>query len=344
MACERLPPLFLPHEFMVYRGMCSLYLGDAADAIQDFQTSLQLAQKSVANQASMLTKEVAKSLGSRGCEQRLKERRSPKRHAEKSMPCKSPRTRRTGQETPGQSNSKRSTATQEWQQYLPPEVASQEGFSVFECEVLYNVALCHLVANDHRAALLVCERLLEKEGILETLGPRSQCLVWFLIGICHMATSDMHNEQARHAFMQSYSFDPTYVDDFLRRHKKKKEAPTSLQAEAAAHAKTGRVGGPAAALRPLGGCPSRPALVHVPQRQAQETCNASQEAICCLRQDPVLLSARLPPCRLQILGAVFWGRPTVRGPFIRPPSLATPTSFTRLDLLTASLRPLRGTA
>jgi len=336
MACERLPPLFLPHEFMVYRGMCSLYLGDAADAIQDFQTSLELAQKSVAIQASGLTKEVAESPASRVCEQRRKERRSPKRHAEQSMPSKSLRTRGAGQQTPRKSDSKSSIATQEWQQYLPPEVSSQESFAVFECEVLYNIALCHLVANDHRAALLVCERLLHKDGILKSLGPRSQCLVWFLIGICHMAASDMQNEQARHAFMQSYSFDPTHVDDFLRRHKRKSEAPTSLQAEAAAHAKTGRVGGPAAALRPLGGCPSRPAVVHVPHRQAQETCNASQEAICCLRQDPALLSARLPPCRLQILGAVFWARPTVRWPFIRPPSLATPTSFTRLDLLPAS--------
>jgi len=295
-----------------------------------------LAQKSMAIQASALTKEVATCSGSSGSEQRVKERRSPRRHSEKSKPSRSPRSPGVGKETPMLPNSESSMTTQEWQQYLPPEVASQEGLAVFECEVLYNVVLCHLTANDHRAALLVCERLLEKEGILKSLGPRSQCLVWFLIGICHMATSDMQNEQARHAFLQSYSFDPTYVDDFLRRHKKKSEAPKSLQAEAAAHAKTGRVGGPAAALRPLGGCPSRPALVHVPQRQAQETCNASQEAICCLRQDPVLLSARLPPCRLQILGAVFWGRPTVRWPFIRPPSLATPTSFTRLDLLSAS--------
>jgi len=332
MACERLPPLFLPHEFMVYRGMCSLYLGDAADAIQDFQTSLELARKNVANQVLALTTSSTAS----GSEQRLKERRSPKRRAEQPTPSKSPRTRVAGQETPRQSSSQSDMATQEWQQYLPPEVASQQGFVAFECEVLYNMALCHLVAHEHQAALLVCEKLLERENVLESFGPRSQCLVWFLIGICHMATSDMHNEQARHAFVQSYSFDSTYVDDFLRRHKKKNEAPKNLHAEAAAYAKTGRVGGPAAAFRPVGGCPSRPAVVHVPQRQAQETCDASPEAICCLRQDPALLSARLPPCRLQILDAVFWARPTVRWPFIRPPSLATPTSFTRLDLLPAS--------
>lgn len=39
---DGLPVIFLPHELMVYRGACSLYLGDAT-AIQDFTVALELA-------------------------------------------------------------------------------------------------------------------------------------------------------------------------------------------------------------------------------------------------------------------------------------------------------------
>lgn len=39
---DGLPVIFLPHELMVYRGACSLYLGDATTAIQDFTVALDL--------------------------------------------------------------------------------------------------------------------------------------------------------------------------------------------------------------------------------------------------------------------------------------------------------------
>lgn len=41
---DGLPAIFLPHELMVYRGACSLYLGDSSTAIQDFTAARDLAR------------------------------------------------------------------------------------------------------------------------------------------------------------------------------------------------------------------------------------------------------------------------------------------------------------
>merc|ERR1711988_1040783 len=102
----------------------------------------------------------------------------------------------------------------------PPEVMSQAGQDEFECEMLYNIILCHLLAKDHRKALATCERLLERdrEAALASIGPSAQCLIWFLVGVCRLALGEGRSDVAREAFMHSYAFDPVYVDDFLRRH------------------------------------------------------------------------------------------------------------------------------
>merc|ERR1711865_78878 len=100
----------------------------------------------------------------------------------------------------------------------PPEVTSQAGQDAFECEMLYNITLCHLLVKDHRGALATCERLLSRPDALASIGPSAQCLIWFLVGVCRLALGEGRSEVAREAFMHSYAHDPVYVDDFLRRH------------------------------------------------------------------------------------------------------------------------------
>merc|ERR1719197_327078 len=95
---------------------------------------------------------------------------------------------------------------------------TQAGQDAFECEMLYNIVLCHILAKDHRAALATCERLLGRTDALASIGPSAQCLIWFLVGVCRLALGEGRSDVAREAFMHSYSHDPVYVDDFLRRH------------------------------------------------------------------------------------------------------------------------------
>jgi len=342
---DSLPVVFLPHELVMYRGVCSLYLGDLSTAIQDFASALELARQ----------------LATAAEEAQWDPRKPP-----------------VG---------------------LPPEVSSRQGLASFECECLYNVALCHLRARDYRAALASVERLLDRPEDLDSFGESAQGLIWFLAGMCNLAldSEDLPCEHlAREAFTRSYSFDSSYVDDFLRRH-----GQAQIQAEkqtAAAYR----------LLRPIGSCPVPP-----PRAPLREVCDAAPEAVCCLRAclhkprgipvepesaavdgegdveetkgvdngacdgdgiDQAMegdqldeavrtscsgqeagssqgalgvwssgvgsgggrrrtLASLLPPLRLQVRDVVIWCRPSVGWPHVPAPEWKPPTSLARLDLL-----------
>jgi len=302
---EQLPVLFLPHEFLLYRGVCSLYLGETAAAIQDLETAAELARRLAASSAD-------------GLEQK-------ENAADEPSSDRGPQA--------GTKGGAAATAENLRRRHLPPE----PGLEIFECEVLYNVAVCHLTAREYHSALVTCEQLLQRSRALQALATRTECLVWFLIGVCHLANGECRDELAREAFMRSYAHDPVYVDDFLRRHGRRHEPVgkgNSLppSASRALLPPRSRVGGPAAAMRPLGGCQLRPAWMHVPST-SREVCDAVPEAVCCLRHEPLMLSNSLPPCRLQVRDVVVWGKPSLAWPFIRPPDLVMPSSLARLDLL-----------
>eukprot|EP00930_Biecheleria_cincta_P032842 TRINITY_DN22760_c0_g1_i1.p1 TRINITY_DN22760_c0_g1~~TRINITY_DN22760_c0_g1_i1.p1 ORF type:complete len:1223 (+),score=266.39 TRINITY_DN22760_c0_g1_i1:158-3826(+) len=345
---DGLPALFLSHELILYRGICSLYLGDVCTAIQDFATALDLVQQLAAN---------------------------------------------VQQADWAYSGSK-------LQRMLPPEVASREGLAAFECECLYNIALCHLRdGRDPRAALDAVERLCERQEAVESLGASADSLVWFLAGICHLALGSEANEQhAKEAFGRSYSSDPAYVNDFLRRHSRSMQDQQQSAGEPSRYPSL---------FRPIGGCP---VPVRVPLKE-REACDAPPEAICCLRKMPgsspatatravletsleedeqtdahlgdegqdgqlggeqhsivgssgtagraeggnasfassigggsrsrQLLSTLLPPLRLTVRDVVIWGRPSVGWPHVCAPEWTPPTILARLDLLRNSL-PVAG--
>merc|ERR1719197_2276621 len=141
---------------------------------------------------------------------------------------------------------------------------TQAGQDAFECEMLYNIVLCHILAKDHRAALATCERLLNRADALASIGPSAQCLIWFLVGVCRLALGEGRSDVAREAFMHSYAHDPVYVDDFLRRHEPTSErgyGGNSTGNGVAASRNAGANSGSSARaqpFRPIGGCPSPP--------------------------------------------------------------------------------------
>merc|ERR1719387_2576447 len=109
---------------------------------------------------------------------------------------------------------------------LPPEL-HPDGHIFFECEVLYNVALANLLDQNYIEALDRCQRLIEiaereahAKAISGITSPIAQGdslgLVWFLAGLCQLALDEV--EASRESFMRSYSYHPTWVDDFLHRH------------------------------------------------------------------------------------------------------------------------------
>jgi len=361
---DGLPVLFLPHELMMYRGMCSLYLGDLSTAMQDFATSLELVRQ-LATAA--------------------------------------------GDEVDWEARPQR---------WLPPEAVSQQGLASFECECIYNIALCHLRGRDFRTALVYVERLIHRQEDLALFGPSALSLAFFLSGICHLAMDSTgegsHSEHfAKESFSRSYSYDAAYVDDFLRRHAQNRQEEQPADPPVPARA---------AKLRPIGGCPV-PARAPLKEKDA---CDAAPEAVCCLRKlqppsvaavfsqdegglhgpadgkdlgslsqdlpkegeepeaeqslggkdkdkaadeqgqyvegpsaaashkgqvgstsgasvghgsagssDGVrrLLSSLLPPLRIHVRDVVLWGRPSVSWPHVRAPEWTPPTSLARLDLL-----------
>lgn len=298
LAPEGLPPLFLSHELVLYRGVCSLYLGDAAAACQDFEAALELVQQ---------TAQVLQQSGR--CS------RSPGASAENNSAS-------TGSLLGGADGDKPPTAL------YPPEVTTQVGQDAFECEMLYNITLCYILAKDYRGALATCERLLERPDALASIGPSAQCLIWFLVGVCRLALGEGRSDSAREAFMHSYAHDPVYVDDFLRRHE-----PSSDRGYGGPGASNGAMtsrGAKPLQFRPLGGSPPPPPGS---RSQSSRDCDASAEAVCCLRREKSRLSSRFPPCRLQVKDVVIWGRPSVSWPFVRTPELVPAASLARLDFL-----------
>lgn len=288
---DGLPSLFLNHELVLYRGVCSLYLGNCLAAAQDFQVAYELAQRNAQQLLYQVSPPEVPSQHSTGVDTRL-------------------------EQTQYGSLDSRMAQTH------PPEVSSHEGQSAFECEMLYNICLCQLLAKDHRAALETCERLLERPDALALVGSSAQCLIWFLVGVCRLALGEGRGDEAREAFMHSYSHDPVFVDDFLHRHEPNVER--------------GYGGGGAPALgtakapfRPIGG----PTLPPGGLAASRDVCDAAPQAVCCLRQEPSRLSARFPPLRLQVKDVVIWGRPSLNWPFVRTPELVPTSSLARLDIL-----------
>eukprot|EP00928_Gymnodinium_smaydae_P044689 TRINITY_DN2980_c0_g2_i1.p1 TRINITY_DN2980_c0_g2~~TRINITY_DN2980_c0_g2_i1.p1 ORF type:complete len:1207 (+),score=285.99 TRINITY_DN2980_c0_g2_i1:34-3654(+) len=274
-ALHGLRAVFLPYELVLYRGVCALYTGDAAAAMQDFEAAAALARR-----------------------QEEESRRA-------SGPS-SPRAARRG-----------------------PEVNTREGLECFECEMLYNMVICHLVQKEYRAAIQVCERMLAMDAALSRFGSRAQCLVWFLIGLCHLARGEATDDAVREAFMSSYSYDRVYVDDFLRRHERRGN-------EGAQSRGLCRVGGPSAALRPPGGPPP---LSGRPGNRLEVASDFGatppDAAVACLRRERGAFGARLPPRRVQVKDVVIFCRASAAWPYLSPPEAsepAAPACLARMEL------------
>ncbi|CAK9034801.1 unnamed protein product [Durusdinium trenchii] len=270
---DGLPVIFLPHELMVYRGACSLYLGDST-AVQDFTAALDLARH-FASEATW-------------------ERQA-------SEPC--------------------------------PETASSEGLSCFECECMFNLALCQLRSKDFAAALANFEKLCDRLEELQVAGDSAHGLAWFLYGICHLAL-DSSEHFAKDAFARSYSYDTAYVDDFLRRNGSRMSQISQEQ--------------PVEKLRPIGGCPpvgkedegkedGGPAVVCCLQFSGPEQ-DSDQDAGTSLRSSTRRRLLSSAPIRFKVRDVVIWGRPSISWPATPAPRWKPPTSLARWDFCSAEAR------
>lgn len=240
---------------------------------------------------------------------------------------------------------------------LPPEVASREGLSIFECECTFNMALCQLRTKEYRSALSSVERLCDLLEDGAAFGDAAFGLAWFLAGICHLALDGSSDDLAKEAFSRSYSHDAAFVDDFIQRHGSQMSTEQGAGAEKEELVES-PIGSGRPALRPLGGCPPVPAKA--------DSGDAQPGVVCCLLRptagqssevqhepsdensgDPAQqqsqevqpnrsrrqLCALLPPIRFKVRDVVIWGSPTVSWPYIRPPDWKPPTSLARLDFL-----------
>eukprot|EP00929_Paragymnodinium_shiwhaense_P058248 TRINITY_DN29162_c0_g1_i1.p1 TRINITY_DN29162_c0_g1~~TRINITY_DN29162_c0_g1_i1.p1 ORF type:complete len:1252 (-),score=359.39 TRINITY_DN29162_c0_g1_i1:241-3996(-) len=286
-----MPGVFASHELLLYRGVCSMYSGEPLAASQDFENALQIAQQMhmAAVSAAYFQSEGGQDSSQGG------------------LSADGPSAR--------SSAGKMALARQ------APEIASQMGLLCFECEILYNVVLCHLLAKDYRAANGMCEKLLQHTQPLAALGPRAQCLAWFLLGICRLSLGDARSEAVREAFMHSFAYDPIYVDDFLRRHEPHGDADYPVR-NVTAGLPQRRVGAPPPVARNGNANPVRPA-------PPCEACDAAPEAVACLRWDKGALGAQLPPRRIQVRDVVIWCRASAAWPYVQPPALspALPVRF-----------------
>jgi len=325
---KRMPPLFLTFECILYRAMCLFYTGDAAGAIADFQFSLELARKV----SALVTAEVEAPPDPAAVQAISKSPLPASRVGKRVGRPGSPQRRHESHETTTEKVTNEGSTQQD--ATLLPEAVSKDGLAAFECEVLYNIVLCHLLAGNYQAAPAVCQQLLDEHAAsLKAFGPLAQSLMWFLYGACCLAADAAREDVAREAFMQSYAHNPVYVDDFLRRHGHKHEPPSTVPVPwmmSTAQARSGR--GRSTTIKPHGGCATIPASNRSTSRPP-EVCDASKEAVCFLRHDRLMFTSFLPPCRLQVGDTVIWGRLSIGWPHVRPPDAAMPTSLARLDLL-----------
>merc|ERR1719265_2911946 len=124
-----MPSVFSPHELLLYRGLCSMYSGEPLAATADFEASLEIARQL---RSAALTAAAIEGVGETNNVDAISAR----------------------------STMQLSAAGKATMAKQAPEVASQLGLDCFECEILYNVVLCYLMAKDYRAANEICQRLL----------------------------------------------------------------------------------------------------------------------------------------------------------------------------------------
>eukprot|EP00746_Dinoflagellata_sp_MGD_P139679 gnl/MRDRNA2_/MRDRNA2_73095_c0_seq1.p1 gnl/MRDRNA2_/MRDRNA2_73095_c0~~gnl/MRDRNA2_/MRDRNA2_73095_c0_seq1.p1 ORF type:complete len:1176 (-),score=234.25 gnl/MRDRNA2_/MRDRNA2_73095_c0_seq1:30-3557(-) len=211
---------------------------------------------------------------------------------------------------------------------LPPEL-HPDGHIFFECEVLYNVALANLLDQNYMEALDRCQRLIEiaeREAHARTVSgitsPISQGdslgLVWFLAGLCQLALDEV--EASRESFMRSYSYHPTWVDDFLHRHEPSDGRPPHMG------------GGNSRATTPL--TPTQRfaqtnAWPHTWSNVGRVSSARDQKvetpiepwAVCCLfgGEGTNRLSQRFPTKKIEVRDVTIFVRPSFNWPFVSPP-------------------------
>jgi len=94
---------------------------------------------------------------------------------------------------------------------LPQELRCREEKIKFEGKLRYNMGICLLLSGEYHSAVDMLNELFVLFSD-ETSGTSKACL-WFLIGLCQMATEDAI--QSRESFLRSYALDPSFVDDFI---------------------------------------------------------------------------------------------------------------------------------
>jgi hypothetical protein len=211
---------------------------------------------------------------------------------------------------------------------LPPEL-HPDGHIFFECEVLYNVALANLLDQNYVEALDRCQRLIEiaeREAHARTVSgissPIAQGdslgLVWFLAGLCQLALDEV--EASREYFKRSYSYHPTWVDDFLHRHEPSDGRPPHSGAG------NSRATTPLTPTQRFAQSNSWP---HTWSNVGRVSSNRDQRvetptepwAVCCLfgGEGTNRLSQRFPTKKIEVRDVTIFVKPSFNWPFVSPP-------------------------
>jgi len=231
---------------------------------------------------------------------------------------------------------------------LPPEL-NPEGHIFFECEVLYNVALANLLDQNYAEALDRCQRLIEiaerdfqiraMSGVSSrNMSPISQGdslgLVWFLAGLCQLALDEV--EASSFSFKRSYSYYPTWVDDFLHRHEPSDGRPPH-SGGGNSRCTTPSALTPTQRLAQTNDWPHTWSNVgNSSAREQRQRVQAPTEpwAVCCLfgGEGTHRLSSRFPTKKIQVRDVTIFVKPSLRWPFVSLPECNSPVDLAVLRL------------
>lgn len=301
-AADRLPALMLPHEIVLYRGVCSMYIGDAAAAIQDFGTAVELAQQVMFSEQAR-REEKGKGLPgaqSSPADVHRRLRLPPEVASQKGLDCFACEAQYNIALCLLMGHQYR-TALDTCQKLLECQEPLKELGAQALCLVWFLIGVCNLALGE------VGDKV-AREAFTQSYAHDPMYVDDFL---------RRHGRRHEPAVSMGPGVSPV--------------EPPTRGAPVPPISARGRVGAP---FRPLGGAPTPPPGVRSGAPAAAGVCDAAPEAVCCLRAaERARLSAKLPPYRLQVRDIVIWVRPSASWPCVRPPRPAPPASLARLDLL-----------
>lgn len=193
------------------------------------------------------------------------------------------------------------TALEIYQEAIQQDTELTQRQKQIEQEIRFNSCLVYIIIKEFGTAHSLISTFLKKDI---GYAPVTWAAIHFLKGVCELALDDL--DEARGSFMQSYSHDAIWVDDFLYRqsHDAARSFGRSLKGVGVSYGQGTAIPGQ-----------------RIPTRR---------NVLFSLFPEPQALSARLPPKTVLVQDVTLYVRPSCDWPEVRPVDLTPKVNLSLL--------------